>query len=380
MSQSRTSPLAWLKQKVRHPILLITTVSAVVFALASGVFIFYQMDRYEDGILDVCATQQDSYVQLVLDQINLKANRDDQEIIQDILGTLDASTNKYWTFSRDQNMLFVKDVLETNKYQGFTANSYYRSDSAQAFLDRLELNRVIHGEIEVDGKEYIASGVTFAYNGEQYRLVLLTNRGVLLDNNAFLGAKVDLLTAVVVILLLLVLVALLFARAYRKIQLAQDEREEALRELNLQLENLTDRLADQDLHDTRANLWKREAISGFLDKLEERRVHPICVVEMACWDQAARRDFLAQAHYTLDKSVLRFEYGENDLLLVFVQAGLREALASLQPLISDKVAVGRKLIAEEEGSFSADAVRRDFSIERPEEPGAEIPEDDTKEG
>jgi len=88
-------------------------------------------------------------VNLVLDQINLRKYLNDQEIIEDILGTLDASSNKYWTFSTEQTMLFVKDVLETNKYKGFTTATYFVSEDARGFLERLRMNRVIHGNITV---------------------------------------------------------------------------------------------------------------------------------------------------------------------------------------------------------------------------------------
>lgn len=99
----------------RHPILIITTICVVAAAALGGLITYILIGRYEKGIIEVCATQQDAYVQLVLDQINLKDNRDDEEIINDILKTMDSSSNKYWAFSKNQSMLFVKDVLETNR-------------------------------------------------------------------------------------------------------------------------------------------------------------------------------------------------------------------------------------------------------------------------
>ena len=89
------------KKPGKHPILIITTICVVIAAAACGWLSYIQINRYEKGILEVCATQQDSYVQLVLDQINLKENRDDQDIINDILKTMGASSNKYWVLSRN---------------------------------------------------------------------------------------------------------------------------------------------------------------------------------------------------------------------------------------------------------------------------------------
>ena len=50
-----------------------------------------QMKSYEDSILSIYAEQQDAYVQLVLDQINVLDDRSDEEIVTKILGSLDAS-------------------------------------------------------------------------------------------------------------------------------------------------------------------------------------------------------------------------------------------------------------------------------------------------
>lgn len=350
------------KRGLRHPVLFGTLVAAVLFTMASERMIVMQMKRYENGLVDVCATQQDAYVQLVLDQINLKSNRDDEEIITDILGTLDASSNKYWTFSRSQAMLFVKDVLETNKYKGFTAASYYDSDSAQAFLEGLQVNRVTHRTITMDDTEYVASGVAFSYNGSSYRLCLLTNRSVLLDNNAFLGAKVNLLTVLSLILLSLILVPLIFARHMREMQFELDGKEESIRELNLRLEQLNKRLSERDLHDTRFNLWQEDAIGGFLEKLSARGVENVNVLEVICDDPVARERILASAHYALDKNVLRFQLGTQDLLFIFVQTDRDAAVLSVMALLGQDARIGRRYIAQEEGGFDAARVRERFGL------------------
>ncbi len=350
------------KKKLRHPVLFWTLMVALAFAAAAERTIVMQIERCENGLLDVCATQQDAYVQLVLDQINLKANRDDAEIINDILGTLDASSNKYWTFSRAQAMLFVKDVLETNKYKGFTASSYFASESARRFLDGLQLNRVTHGTIDMSGTQYVASGVMFRCNGEDYRLCLLTNRGVLLDNNAFLGAKVNLLTVLAFLLLLLILVPLIFAKHMRAMLFELDEKEDSIRELNLRMEQLNKRLAERDLHDTRFNLWREDAIGGFLDKLEARGVRDVSVIEVVCDTPAAQRRVLAGARCVLDRKVLRFALGAQDLLLLFVCVERDTALLSAMALQGEDARITRRYIAEDEGGFDAARVRERFGI------------------
>ena len=90
--------------KKKKKYISVTLVLILMAIIASGLaaLTYFEMQRYEDGIIDVCATQQDSYVQLVIDQINLKENRTDQEIIENILSTLDSSSNRYWTFPRSR--------------------------------------------------------------------------------------------------------------------------------------------------------------------------------------------------------------------------------------------------------------------------------------
>ena len=53
----------------KHPVLIITTICVICVAVIAGFTAHIELQRYEDGILDVCATQQDAYVQLVLDQM-----------------------------------------------------------------------------------------------------------------------------------------------------------------------------------------------------------------------------------------------------------------------------------------------------------------------
>lgn len=146
------------KKKKRHPIVGVTLLCTLLASLCAGALAWFQLNRYEAGLVEVCAVQQDSYVQLVLDQIRMRRDQKSRGEIEDILGSMDASSNKYWTFSRGQDMLFVKDVLETNKYKGFTTATYYVSDSARSFLEDIRVDRVSHAGIFIEDREYIASG------------------------------------------------------------------------------------------------------------------------------------------------------------------------------------------------------------------------------
>ena len=43
----------------KHPVLIITTICVICVAVIAGFTAHIELQRYEDGILDVCATQQD---------------------------------------------------------------------------------------------------------------------------------------------------------------------------------------------------------------------------------------------------------------------------------------------------------------------------------
>ena len=146
----------------------VISVLIVVAATGMGVLGVHQAQEYERSTLAIYAEQQDAYVQLVLDQINLLEDRSDEEIVQNILGSLDTSGRKYWTLTKDQALLFVKDITETNRYKGLTTETFFTSDSAAHFLKKLAVNRVVHQMITLDGDRYVASGVIFEYNGAQF--------------------------------------------------------------------------------------------------------------------------------------------------------------------------------------------------------------------
>ena len=262
----------------RHPILIITTICVVAAAALGGLITYILIGRYEKGIIEVCATQQDAYVQLVLDQINLKDNRDDEEIINDILKTMDSSSNKYWAFSKNQSMLFVKDVLETNRYKGVSADTYYNARQAADFMNGLVLNKVEHSVISLDNKTYLVSGVMFKYAGQDYRLCLMTEKSVLLDNNTYLEIKVQMETFVVVILLALVLVASIYALRIRQLSFKLDEKEADIRSLSMSLSKVNEKLMDKDLHDTHNNVWRQKAIVPFMSFVLNMEI-----VTLFCW-------------------------------------------------------------------------------------------------
>ena len=112
----------------------VISVLIVVAATGMGVLGVHQAQEYGRSTLAIYAEQQDAYVQLVLDQINLLEDRSDEEIVQNILGSLDTSGRKYWTLTKDQALLFVKDITETNRYKGIDDGDIFYLGQCSAFL------------------------------------------------------------------------------------------------------------------------------------------------------------------------------------------------------------------------------------------------------
>ena len=321
-------------EKLKNRMLIVTTVAMLAMVLACCLFTAYQISSMEKGILDVCATQQDAYVQLVVDQINLKENRDDEEIINDILGTLDSSSNKYWTFSKDKAMLFVKDVIETNRYKGLTAISYYDSPSAKGFMENLEKKRVIHKNIQIDEKDYVASGVIFQYNGEDYRLCLLTNKEVILNNNKFMEAKIELIILVAFVLIVLLCVSMVYARQIEKANKESLEKSHTIRQLQGMVGHLNDLLAQKEQYDTRHQLWSKDVIEEFLHKLKKKEADRVVAVKICCQKESFRDSFLRVSCVLLDRKVLRFSLGEAGFYLLFLRVDKKAAEANIEPFLN----------------------------------------------
>ena len=78
----------------------------------------YLMKRYTTTIMNVYATQQDNYVQLVLDRIDLQENGTEESIISDIIETLDSGNTHYWTLSKEENILLSKMLQRQTNIRG----------------------------------------------------------------------------------------------------------------------------------------------------------------------------------------------------------------------------------------------------------------------
>lgn len=308
----------------------------LLFAGLVGFLAWLQLANYEAGVMDVYALQQDGYVQLVLDQINLNKDRSSEAIIRDILGTLDASSNQYWTLSEKDALMFVKDVMETNRYKGYTTATYFISDSASAFIDALQMDRVTHGTVQIGAHQFVASGVQFEYNGSQYAMCLLTNAEIVLAQNSYLGAKINICVLALLSLVIFVVAMIALSQRIRKWQKRYDEEAESNEELREVVSRLNDRLSYNVLYDPQKTIFYSKALLPLLNKLEEREPWPLSFVILKYDNRECANRFLQASQLSMGYRALKFLM-ERDRRIVLViprsqEKGAKEAVsAALSP-------------------------------------------------
>lgn len=325
-----------------------------VFGMAAvaGIFFLIQMANYEDGVVEIYATQQDAYVQLVLDQINLVEDRSDSEIVTNILGTLDASSNKYWTLTHDQALVFVKDVMETNRYKGFTTETYYISDSARDFIRDLQVNRVTHRLIQIQDKKFIASGVKFFYHDQDYQICLLTNPDAVLDHNAYMNARINLNIMMIMILSIFLVTLIVMAMRLDVARRSKEREMQVCGELRKRVQRLDDRLSGEELYDPRFMVFKAGMLDVFLEKLADRRIYPVTFVVVDYETDIDKEYFLAKAQLIGERRIVRFELDTNRILFAAVGLDEREALKVLVSFMGYGADLAGKAVMTEETDIS----------------------------
>jgi hypothetical protein len=211
-------------------------------------------------------------------------------------------------------------------------------------LEELQLNRVTHSVIDIQKKNYIASGVIFSYGQSEYRLCLLTNRDALLNNNVFLEAKTEIITLFVILLVLMMLISMGFAQRVWGLQMRRDANEELITSLNHSVNRLNDHLEKTDLFDIKHQLWEKRALKTFVKKLRGRQVSPLVLAEVEFETEDVRPMFLIRASMLLDQSVLRFGEKKGSILLLFLKCNIDDARFAIHPLLNSVVRLKRLLV------------------------------------
>lgn len=338
------------KRKVKFKIiaLVITLIVAVCMLIE-----IYQLYRYDQGVLEIYADQQDGYVELVMEQIALRdPDATDDQIIQQILGTLDASSGRYWTLSKDDYLVFVKDILETNRYKGFTTSTYFVDQNADNYLNTLRKNWVTHQLIRMNGDNYVASGVVFEYAGQEYRICLMTAADVILDNNAFLSAKITISIMLILIFVIILVTFMTFAVVMDKQREEAESLNSHIVEQNLKIGELDQEMINMEKYSTRWNAYNISVLQTFLEKLKDRGTYPILLKKIVFDKPKDRDEFLEYAQMLLDKKVLRFLMNDdNELVLLFLEYTDREANDAINRV---QTYGGRKIVKEQTIASAAD--------------------------
>jgi hypothetical protein len=310
---------------------LLTAFSLIIACLA-GYYAWLQINSYEKGVAEIYAVEQDGYVQLVLDQINLQEDRTDDEIIKNILATLDSSTNHYWTLTHDEALVFVKDILETSRYKSFSTDTYYNTTSSQEFIRGLKDNVVTHAIVKIGNKDFIASGVKFTYNNKEYQICLLTNAQIMLENNTYLSTKINLVIMIVVILSVFIITTVILSMTAGRLQTRLTHERDTSVELRNTIESLSERLEERELYDSRTLIFSDKMIPVIFTKLEERNVRPVSMVRISLDDGAGDR--LADEGQTLlAKSVIRMKPDDSHMILIFIGSSINTALRQVRSIL-----------------------------------------------
>ena len=317
------------KEKMRVYRTTSLAICVLLFCLLVGVFYIHS---YDEGVLQVYARQQDAYIQLVLDQINLLKDGSSAEDITAILETMDSSNRKFWTLSENDTLIFVKNVQETNRYKGFSTATFFASDEGLTFLDDMKLNYVEHQIIELDNERYVVSGTVFQFGKRQYTVCLMTDVDVVLQENAFLSAKIVLYVTLVAMVILAGVASVSLADLVRKKILELDDCDAQIVKLNKTIEKLNHRINKNDMFHPRWNMYKQTMIPEFLSGFEQKNVEEISFAIIEFESDDSKTEFLENALVYLDKSVLRFMINENEnrVFLLFVNTDETEAKRQLQ--------------------------------------------------
>ena len=202
-----------------------TVLVSVVFMIAFSVYAYFQLYKYEDGMAEIYAEEQDGYVALVADKI--KSGDTVVAEAQETVELLKSADDHYWTLDNRNTILYIKNVTETNVYRNVSPNKYYKTKSARNFIENMMESEVNHKIIVIDDKKYIASGTIINVGGEKLRMILLTDYHILFTNNEYLSNKIYLEIAIIAVAIIfvvtLIMMAIYIGRQNDKIQGVIDE-------------------------------------------------------------------------------------------------------------------------------------------------------------
>lgn len=297
----------------------VITLVVIFFAIASDVFIIFQLRSYETRFLELYGSEQDGYVNVILAQINRLGKDATEDDITEIISSLDATASRYWTLSKGDSILFVKSVTETNRYKGFTDGTYYATETASDFMNSLMVNQVDHKIIYLDNDRFIASGMIFNWRGDRYRVCLLTYDRVILEDNTLLECKNSIIIILSIVLALLVILSMVMSRKIRRQEDRIDKQEEHVIWQNQQIALLDEQLKREYAFSASKHVFKNTVLDEFLETLDQKNVYPLHFAVFETESLEARDEFFEHMQVVLDNHVLRFSMDERLVVLIFVR-------------------------------------------------------------
>lgn len=298
---------------------IMLTLVVVFFAVAADIFIICQFKNYETGFLEIYGTQQDEYVKIILHQINRLDHEGTKENIKDIIASLDSKASRYWTLSKGDDLLFVKSVKETNRYKGFANGTYYTTETASKFRNSLKLNQVEHQIIYLDQERFIASGVIFSWQGEQYQTCLLTYDKAILEDNILLECKNAIIIIFSIILALFIILSMIMSRKINKQSSYIKKQQEHIIWQNQQINLLDERLKREYAFSASRHVFRNIVLDEFLDTLDKKNASPLHFAIFEIKSTEARDKFFEYMQVVLDNQVLRFSMDERIVVLIFIK-------------------------------------------------------------
>ncbi len=314
-------------------------VLVLIIAAAVEWLTIFELQNYENSFLQIYGDEQDGYVQVTIDQIKRLGPLASEDDITDIISSIDTSSDRYWTLSGGDNILFVKSVTETSRYKNLTAQSYYSIDSSQSFIDSLSVDRVKHDIIFIGEDRYIASGAKFDWNGQEYTICLMTYDYAILDQNALLEAKntiIVIVTIIVAVFICVIMINLIKLHRNKTVILRlEDEKVN----MNITINHLHELLLRYESYTAKYHTYYERVLPVFLNSLYEKKVEPLRAALFEAKDEEAEEIFLDNMILTMDESVLRFKLNNGKILIIFIGTDEKVGLQLIKTLDCNKAAI-----------------------------------------
>lgn len=263
---------------------------AVLFCTLALIFLEYQVQRLERGVVDGCVRDNEYIVKMVADEIRTDALS--EEDVVSIVSNASTTGTRYWMLFSDQGPLFERNADITSMISGKSfselENYYLRQGGSgvAAFVELIQNGEFFSAVVTKDvtlGNEIISADFV-EVNGHRYCVCTSVQQNYLFSGIR-IGEREMMLRVLVIAFsaLLITTVALLGSSVRRKTMVIRNLREELI-EKNLLIHNEVDSgnkkvdAPEKIALDPQTGLHSLGFYEAFLMKLTQRRVSPIGII------------------------------------------------------------------------------------------------------